>query len=222
MHRSEGWSGWHAWQAVSFVGFVSGRLQRQGPSRVIITWESAPARWHQCRGRAEAGARWRPSWSAESPNHRVEDRRQDETEEGHAQAATEDGGAQRAARTRRCAGSEVRRHHVDKARRGHHDRPEPHPGGLEYGVEPGRAFLLLVAGKLDNQDGVLARQADQYHEANLGDEVVVHAAGRDARVMAAQHAHRHDQDHRASGSDQLSYRPASTKNTSTAPSTKRA
>ena len=82
------------------------------------------------------------------------------------------------------------------------------------GVAQTLALQLAVASELDDQDGVLARQADQHHEADL---CVVLAADGDAG-KCAQDAHRH---HRitASGSDQPSYRPASTKKTSTAPRT---
>ena len=104
-----------------------------------------------------------------------------------------------------------------KHERRHDDRPQPHPGGLHGGVEPGRAFLLAVAGELDDQDGVLAGQADQHHEADLHEDVDVHAADRDAGQAHSRHIG--TTRITASGSDQLSYRPASTKKTSTAPST---
>src|SRR5438128_658101 len=76
-----------------------------------------------------------------------------------------------------------------------HDRPQSRAGGLYGGFESRRPFLLPVAGELDDEDGVLTRQADQHHKAHLGENVVVHAAKRDA-CDGAQHAHRHDQDHR--------------------------
>src|SRR6201997_630069 len=60
-------------------------------------------------------------------------------------------------------------------------------GSLHGGVERRGALLLAVAGELDDQDGVLARQADQHHEADLREQVVVQAAGGDAG-QGAQHA----------------------------------
>ena len=45
-------------------------------------------------------------------------------------------------------------------------------------VEP---LLLALARELDDQDRVLGRQADQHDEADLGQDVDVHAAERAAR-----------------------------------------
>src|SRR5258708_7932535 len=81
-----------------------------------------------------------------------------------AKGAPQHGGAHRAADLGAGPGSEVRRHHVDKDRRGHHDRPQAHAGGLHGSVEPRGALVLAVAGELDDEDGVLAGQADQHHE----------------------------------------------------------
>ena len=52
-----------------------------------------------------------------------------------------------------------------------------------------------MLGELDDQDGVLARQADENDEANLRENVDVLVRGLDSG-HAAQQAHRHDQDHR--------------------------
>ena len=61
---------------------------------------------------------------------------------------------------------------------------------------------LALAGELDDQDGVLRRQADQHDEADLGEDVVVHAAQVHAG-HGGQDAHRHDQDHRERQGDAL-------------------
>ena len=58
----------------------------------------------------------------------------------------------------------------------------------------GAAFLRLL-GEFDDQDCVLRGKADQDHEADLGQDVVVHAAQQNAADRRKQ-AHRHDQDHR--------------------------
>jgi hypothetical protein len=55
--------------------------------------------------------------------------------------------------------------------------------------------MLALAGELDDQDRVLARQADQHDQADLGEDVVV-AAGQPHAGDRGQQAHRHDQDHR--------------------------
>ena len=55
--------------------------------------------------------------------------------------------------------------------------------------------LLPLLGELNDQDRVLARQTHQDHEADLGEDVHVHARpGSDADDRAEQ-AHRHHQDH---------------------------
>ena len=91
-------------------------------------------------------------------------------------------------------------------------------GGFHGGVEQRRPFLLPVAGKFDDQNRVLARQSDQHDEADLHENIDVHPGHR----HAGQALDRHIGTTRitASGSDQLSYKPDSTKNTRITPSTK--
>ena len=57
------------------------------------------------------------------------------------------------------------------------------------------AFLLFILGELDDQNRVLTRQAHQYDQADLGEDVVV-AARSDHPGNGRQQGHRHDQDHR--------------------------
>ena len=65
----------------------------------------------------------------------------------------------------------------DEGEGGHQDRPQPGAAGLRGGLVPLEAVLqLALAGELDDQDGVLGRQADQHDQADLGQDVVVHAA----------------------------------------------
>src|ERR1700746_2489 len=52
------------------------------------------------------------------------------------------------------------------------------------------AVQLAVAGELDDQDGVLARQAHEHHKADLCEEVNVQATEGDAG-KGTQDAHRH-------------------------------
>ena len=69
-------------------------------------------------------------------------------------------------------------------------------------------------GELDDQDRVLAGQADQHDEADLREDVDVHPR-HDARRPSEQSRHIGTTRITASGSDQLSYWAASTRNTST-------
>ena len=62
-------------------------------------------------------------------------------------------------------------------------------------LEDGPALLVQLAGILDHEDGVLARQTDQHDQADLHEDVHVALRVQDARNGAEQ-AERHDQDHR--------------------------
>ena len=57
------------------------------------------------------------------------------------------------------------------------------------------AFVLFVLGEFDDQNCVLAREADQHDQADLREDVVVAAFEPDAGD-GEQQAHRHDQDDR--------------------------
>ena len=78
---------------------------------------------------------------------------------------------------------------------------------------------LQLLGELDDQDRVLARQADQHHEADLHEDV--DRPCRPISMPITEHS-RHIGTTRitASGSVQLSYWAASTRNTSTTPTAK--
>ena len=71
-----------------------------------------------------------------------------------------------------------------------------------------------VLGELDDQDRVLARQADQHHEADLREDVDVLLGDR-ARRRSTLSRHIGTTRITASGSDQLSYCAASTRKTIT-------
>src|SRR5262245_6000308 len=114
------------------------------------------------RGQVDRG---RTAGGRETPDDGEEHGRQQDSEEGHTDHPGEDRGAERPPHLRPgTVGDYQREDAEDERERGHQDRPQPHLGGLDRGVEPRRAFELPVAGELDDQNGVLARQADQHHE----------------------------------------------------------
>ena len=100
----------------------------------------------------------------------------------------------------------------DEGERGHQDRPQPQPARLQRGLAPRQARLALLLGELDDQDGVLAGQADQHHEADLREDVDV-AVGDQPTPTSELSRHIGTTRMTASGSDQLSYWAASTRNT---------
>ena len=123
--------------------------------------------------------------SAEPLDDVVEHRREEDAEERHAEHAAEDRRAQRPAHLGAGPLGEHQRHDAeDEGERGHQDRPQPQPARLQRRFAPRHARLLALLGELDDQDGVLARQADQHHEADLREDVHVHA-GQVARRRAS-------------------------------------
>ena len=68
----------------------------------------------------------------------------------------------------------------NKRQRGHHDRPQPQPAGPQRRLARGHARVALLPGKLNDQNRILARQANQYHEADLSEDVDVHVRQRDS------------------------------------------
>ena len=133
---------------------------------------------------------------AEPADHGVEDRRQEDAEQGHADHASEDCRPKGA--THLCPGplrNHQREHPQDKGERRHDDRPQPHPSGLHSSIKSRCTFLLSITGELDDEDSVLGGQAYQHHEADLHEDVDVHPGQRDAR-QGAQQTHGHDQNDR--------------------------
>ena len=59
----------------------------------------------------------------------------------------------------------------------------------------GDTFLFFLAREFDDQNGVLGSQADENHEADLGQNVDGHASRKQA-CNGGQQAHRDDQDDR--------------------------
>ena len=156
-------------------------------------------------------------WPLKPAHDGVEDRRQEDAEQGHAKVtptgrrcpASGASGAVPAAKyggtmwTKHAEVIRIGRNRTRAASTAASNRTAPSAVGR------GR--------ELDDQDGVLARQTDQDHEADLHENVDVHAAEGYARQRARKHIGTTRTT--ASGSDQLPYGPASTKKTSTAPST---
>ena len=90
-------------------------------------------------------------------------------------------------------GSHPREHAGDEGDAGHQDGAEPQPAGLERRFDDVHAFVLFLAGGLHDEDGVLAREADEHDQADLGEDVVVGALQHHADHRAEQ-AHPHDEE----------------------------
>ncbi len=135
-----------------------------------------------------------PGVRADEPEHRLfrrafddveEHRRQEDAEQRHAQHPAEDGQAQRPPHLRPGADRDHQRHDAeDERERGHQDRPQTQLHRRQRGVAARQPRLALVLGEFDNQDRVLAGQADQHHEADLREDVDVRMRGGQAEPVA--------------------------------------
>ena len=132
----------------------------------------------------------------EPQNDGEEDRRQEDAEQRHAHHAAEHGDPQRPAHLRPGPrGHDQRDHSDDERERGHQDRPQPQPARLPRRLVARPALQVLLLGVLDDQDGVLARQPHQHHQADLHEDVDIPTRVEHARHRTEQ-AHRHHQDDR--------------------------
>ena len=75
------------------------------------------------------------------------------------------------------------------------NRTQPQPAGFDGGFGADQAGVLFLFGEFDDENGVLAGQADQHDKSDLRENIIVHAARPDAQDGKEQ-AHRHDQDDR--------------------------
>ena len=113
-----------------------------------------------------------------------EDRREEDAEDGHSQHAAEDGDAQGAAHLGPGAPPDQERNHAEnEGEGGHDDRPQAEVAGLHGGLAPRCARLALPLGELDDQDCILAGQADQHDEADLREDVDVGLGGAGNRIV---------------------------------------
>jgi hypothetical protein len=111
------------------------------------------------------------------------------------QHAAQHGGAEDAPGVRAGAGRQDQRHHAeDERERRHEDRPEPQPRGGQRGVHEARATLVLLLGELHDQDGVLRREADDHHEADLREHVELEAGDPERADRAQQRDRGAEQD----------------------------
>ena len=125
----------------------------------------------------------------------IKGRSEDQSEAGDAEHAAEDSGPQRLPHFRSGPGCEHKRSDTeDEGERCHQDRPQSRPRGMNGGLRGGASSVLRLPRKLDDQDRVLGRQTHEHDEADLSQDVDVHAAQQQA-ADRGQQAHRHDQDH---------------------------
>ena len=70
--------------------------------------------------------------------------------------------------------ADPQRHATENEReRGHQDGPQAKPRAFERRIHQRLPLLVLLLGKLDDQNRVLGGQADQHHQADLRVDVVL-------------------------------------------------
>ena len=104
----------------------------------------------------------------------VEHRREDQTESGHADHAGEHRSTKRLAQFgARSHCPDQRRNAENKGKRGHQDRPQSQVCRFNCGIERIAAAVFELFGEFDNQNGVFGRKADEHHEPDLSENIVV-------------------------------------------------
>src|SRR5688500_15339730 len=115
--------------------------------------------------------------ACEPPDDDVEDRREEETEERHAQHPGEDGDAHRLTNLEAGAGGKHERYDSHyKCERRHENRAQPDAAGSQDGLARRLAFILPLLRELDDEDRVLARKPGEHEKTDLREHIVV-AAG---------------------------------------------
>src|SRR6202789_2165009 len=115
----------------------------------------------------------------------VEDRDEEEVEEGGEGHAADDGSADGVAAVGSGAGGEVERADAEDEGDGRHeDGAETELGGLDGGFGDGLALCEELLGELYDEDGVFGGEADEHNEADLDVDVVAEAAGCDQQERA--------------------------------------
>ncbi len=133
-------------------------------------------------------------------DHGVEDRHEDQRQDGRGQHAAEHGGADRLPARGARAGRDHQRHDAEDEGEGRHqDRPQPQPRRLHRRVDDLKPLLAPPPGEFDDQDGVLGRKADQHDEADLRIDVDLHAAHPQRRQRAEQRQRHREQHHERHG-----------------------
>ena len=121
---------------------------------------------------------------AQALHHHEEDGHHGEREERREQHAAEDGGAEGvAARGAGARREHERQHAEDERERRHQDGAEADARGMDRGVLDRLALLAQGLRELDHENRVLAREADEHHQADLAEHVVLR--GRAAIARAA-------------------------------------
>lgn len=129
-------------------------------------------------------------------NYGIKHRGEENAEYCNAQHAGKDGDAESKSHFVACAGGIQQRDDAqNKRQRCHDNRAQTQSARFKRRLNSRHAFELQVLRKLDNQNGVLARQANQNEEPDLGKYVHVQPLQVDA-VEGAQQAHRNDENNR--------------------------
>ena len=108
---------------------------------------------------------------AQFHHENIEHRREEQAEESHADHASKYGGAHGAAHLSSGSGADDKRVNAsDEGDGGHQNGAQSQAAGFESRIENALAVIVVLFGKLDDEDGVFARESDQDDEANVQDK----------------------------------------------------
>src|SRR3984957_1325678 len=128
-------------------------------------------------------------------HHNVKHGNKNQIQERGRNHAAEDGSAYRpAADAARAFGHDQRQHAQDEGKRGHQNRAQADTGGFDGGVDNAAALFAQLLREFDNQDGILARKANEHDQADLAVDVVLLTAQR-LRADGAQQRGRNCEQH---------------------------
>ena len=128
-------------------------------------------------------------------HHDVEDRDEEDVQEGGEQHPAGDRRAHRMTALLPGAACKHQRHDAeDERQRRHQDRPQPDARGLDRRVHDRTALPAQLLGELDDQNRVLGGQPDQHHESDLTVEIVLQPA-HPLRRQRAEYRQRYAQQH---------------------------
>ncbi len=168
------------------AGHGDSHLPCQRPARQPRQQKADGESQHRARGRRadepDGTGREEPCLT-QSLEDVEEDWRQEDAEQGHPQHAAENRRPQRPPHLRAGpSGEDQRDDPQDKGERSHQDRAKSQARRLDCRLIARLALLMQLPGELHDQDGVLARQPDQHHQADLHKDIDVfvgqeHAGG---------------------------------------------
>jgi hypothetical protein len=115
------------------------------------------------------------------PNYDIEDRREEQAKKRYSKHSKEHRGAEGLSHLgARAARKHKRQNAEDKSEACHENRAKPQPAGLADSFKPVAALVLALLREFHDEDGILTGQSYENDEADLRENIIVHATQPDA------------------------------------------